>query len=238
MCSERNAAAGDRTVRALSRPWLPSRIAPAQDKRPTGAGHAGDDCSGGHDRYPDKAALIVGDATLTYAELHRLSHALAGSLAWPRHPRRLDRVAFLLPNGAEIVLCYYACFILGAIAVPLNANFPAAMIGYVLDHSEARVLISEPGLFGGIAAIRPDRRFLEAVYLVGRGDDCGAEDFGELLQAGPVLIGVRAPISRRRYSTPRAPPARRRGSSIPTAASRGPSPTRSPASASARTTRR
>ena len=139
----------------------------------------------GRERHPDQAALIVGSETVTYAELLRRSHALAGGLA-ARGIGAGHRVAFLLPNGVEIVLCYYACFILGAIAVPLNVRFPPEIIGYVLDHSEARILISEPGLCARIAAIRPERHSLEAVYLIGGGDDSGAEDFADLLRAGPA----------------------------------------------------
>src|SRR5512134_1509890 len=101
-------------------------------------------------RHHDHPALIVGDRICTYADLFRLSHALAGLLS-QRGIRAGDRIAFLLPNGLEIVLCYYACFILGAIAVPLNIRFPPELIAYVLDHSEARVVISEPELFAGIA---------------------------------------------------------------------------------------
>jgi acyl-CoA synthetase (AMP-forming)/AMP-acid ligase II len=88
-----------------------------------------------------------------------------------------------LPNGLEIVLCYYACFILGAIAVPLNIRFPSELIAYVLDHSEARVLISEPGLFAGIAPIRSERRHLDTVYLADGSAVAGVEDFDDLLRA-------------------------------------------------------
>ena len=133
-------------------------------------------------RHHDDTALIVGDRTCTYADLFRLSHALAGSLS-ERGIQAGDRIAFLLPNGLEIILCYYACFILGAIAVPLNIRFPPELIAYVLDHSEARVLISEPQLFGGIAPIRSERRHLETVYMVGGSTVTGGEDFGDLLRA-------------------------------------------------------
>ena len=88
-----------------------------------------------------------------------------------------------MPNGLEVVLCDYACFILGAIAVPLNIRFPPELIAYVLDHSEARVLISEPQLFAGIAPIRSERRHLETVYMVGGSTVAGGEDFGALLRA-------------------------------------------------------
>ena len=105
-------------------------------------------------RHHNDPALVVGDRTCTYADLLRLSHALAGPLS-ERGIHAGDRIAFLLPNGPEVVLCYYACFILGAIAVPLNIRFPPELIAYVLDHSEARVLISEPELFARIAPSDP-----------------------------------------------------------------------------------
>jgi long-chain acyl-CoA synthetase len=143
-------------------------------------------------RHHDDPALIVGDQTCTYADLFRLSHALAGSLS-ERGIQAGDRVAFLLPNGLEIILCYYACFILGAIVVPLNIRFPPELIAYVLDHSEARVLISEPQLFAGIAPIRSERRHLEAVYMVGGSTVSGVEDFGDLLRvAAAPEIGRRS----------------------------------------------
>ena len=95
---------------------------------------------------------------------------------------RLASIAFLLPNGLEVVLCYYACFILGAIAVPLNIRFPPELIAYVLDHSEARVLISEPELFARIAPIRSERRHVETIYLAGASMLTEVKDFGALLR--------------------------------------------------------
>jgi long-chain acyl-CoA synthetase len=71
---------------------------------------------------PDKVALIVEEKTYTYGELSRLTQSLASSLL-QRGIQPGDRVAFLLPNCLKIVLCYYACFKIGAIAVPLNIRF-------------------------------------------------------------------------------------------------------------------
>jgi acyl-CoA synthetase (AMP-forming)/AMP-acid ligase II len=164
-------------------------------------------------RHPDDPAVIVGDQTHTYADLFRLSHALARSLS-DRGIEAGDRIAFLLPNGLEIVLCYYACFILGAIAVPLNVRFPPQLIAYVLDHSEARVLISEPGLFAGIAPIRSERRHLDTVYLAD-GMQSGESRTSAICCAPvrpPKSTGVRVRISRLRCSTRRARPAPRRAS--------------------------
>jgi acyl-CoA synthetase (AMP-forming)/AMP-acid ligase II len=98
------------------------------------------------DKFPLKIALIFERTTYTYAELGDLAQRLAASLS-RRGIQPGDRVAFLLPNCLEIVLCYYACFKVGAIAVPLNIRFGPELLRHVIDHSGARVLISDPELF-------------------------------------------------------------------------------------------
>ena len=73
------------------------------------------------EKFPLEAALIFEDKTHTYADLLGRTQSLAASLL-ERGINPRDRVAFLLPNCVEIVLCYYACFKIGAIAVPLNGS--------------------------------------------------------------------------------------------------------------------
>ena len=80
-------------------------------------------------KFPLKVALIFEEQTYTYADLFRLTQNLAASLL-QQGIKPGDRVAFLLRNGLEIVLCYYACFKIGAIAVPLNIRFDAELLSY------------------------------------------------------------------------------------------------------------
>jgi long-chain acyl-CoA synthetase len=115
-------------------------------------------------KFPDKVALIFEQNTYTYADLYLLTQALAASLL-QRGISSGDRVAFLLPNCLEIVLSYYACFKIGAIAVPLNLRFQSELLKYALTHSGARVLISEPELFEKIEKIRPTLAGIEQYYL-------------------------------------------------------------------------
>jgi long-chain acyl-CoA synthetase len=132
---------------------------------------------------PEKVALIVKDKTYTYGELSRLTQSLAASLL-QRGIQPGDRVAFLLPNCLEIVLCYYACFKIGAIAVPLNIRFHADLLQYSLTHSGARVLISEPELFENIEKIRPVLGGIEEYYLTSPSSkSAGVRAFSELFDA-------------------------------------------------------
>jgi long-chain acyl-CoA synthetase len=71
------------------------------------------------ERAPDKRALVFGATALTYRELDQQSERIAGSLRRAGVGRG-DRVALFFGNRPELVLCYFACFKLGAIAVPLN----------------------------------------------------------------------------------------------------------------------
>src|ERR1700722_16782423 len=121
-------------------------------------------------RFPDKVALIFEQKTYTYEDLCQLTGALAASFL-QRGISPGDRVAFLLPNRLEIVLCYYACFKIGAIAVPLNIRFDAELLQYALTHSGTRLLISEPELFEKIETIRSPLPGVEQYYLTSRSSE-------------------------------------------------------------------
>ncbi|UFP92802.1 AMP-binding protein [Gloeobacter morelensis MG652769] len=98
-------------------------------------------------RLQSKTALVFGEESYTYEQLDKLVDGLATALLkW--NVQAGDRVAFLMPNCPEIVLCYYACFKIGAVAVPINIRFGADLVRYVVNHSGAQVLIAEPCLYG------------------------------------------------------------------------------------------
>jgi long-chain acyl-CoA synthetase len=133
--------------------------------------------------FPEEVALIVEEKTYTYGELSRLTQSLAASLL-QRGIQPGDRVAFLLSNCLEIVLCYYASLYIGAISVPLNIRFPPELLQYTLTHSGARLLISEPELFENIEKIRPALAGVEEYYLTSSAARfAGVLSFSELLES-------------------------------------------------------
>jgi long-chain acyl-CoA synthetase len=143
-------------------------------------------------KFPGKVALVFANQSYTYEDLSCLTQRLAASLL-QRGVNPGDRVAFLLPNCLEIALCYYACFSTGAIAVPLNIRFHPELLKYVLNHSQARVLISEPKLFGQIGELRSSLPGIEQYYLTsGAAERSGVEPFPELLKASPA--STRLPV--------------------------------------------
>ncbi|MGQ0541945.1 MAG: class I adenylate-forming enzyme family protein [Blastocatellia bacterium] len=57
---------------------------------------------------------------------------------------RGDVVSLLLPNSAEYVIAYFACWKIGAIAGPINSLLKQEEIEWVIGNSESKLILSEP----------------------------------------------------------------------------------------------
>src|SRR3712207_1110591 len=76
----------------------------------------------------------------SYAEFARAVDATARMLR-ARGVGKGDVVSLLLPNGAEYVVAYFACFKLGALAGPVNSLLKTEEMAYVVGNSGARLLL-------------------------------------------------------------------------------------------------
>jgi acyl-CoA synthetase (AMP-forming)/AMP-acid ligase II len=133
--------------------------------------------------HAERIALRFKENAWTYAELDRISDALATGL-WTRGIRAGDRVAFLLPNGFELVSLNLACIKLGAVAVPLNVRLTGAELAYVLNHCMARMCIAHASLYSALEPLDAELPFVEARFLVGADRmPANAESFDNLLAA-------------------------------------------------------
>ncbi|WP_438308521.1 acyl-CoA synthetase [Pseudomonas guariconensis] len=90
-------------------------------------------------RYP---AVIHGairrDWAQTYARCRRLASALAG-----RGIGRGDTVAVMLPNIPAMLEAHFAVPMIGAVLNTLNVRLDAEAIAFMLQHGEAKVLITD-----------------------------------------------------------------------------------------------
>jgi long-chain acyl-CoA synthetase len=101
---------------------------------------------------PNGTAFMAGDDRWDYARVAAQVKRLARGLSW-HGIRKGDRVALQLPDGPEFIITIYACFHLGAIAVPLTNTVDAVALKRLMTN----VL---PALYIGHASL-PDR--LEAI---------------------------------------------------------------------------
>jgi len=95
--------------------------------------------------YPERAALVVESATLSFRQLHERVKNIAAALAAHGFAAG-DRLALLLPNGPEYIELVYACGWLGVTAVPINTRLSSAEIDRILVDAYPRGLIRHSSL--------------------------------------------------------------------------------------------
>src|SRR4029453_10236263 len=74
-----------------------------------------------------------------------------------------DVVSLLMPNGAEYIIAYFACWKLGALAGPINSLLKADEIAYVISNSDAKALLVYFAFLPTIERVRAELRPLKAV---------------------------------------------------------------------------
>lgn len=135
---------------------------------------------------PDRPILESDGNWTTAAELERLATRLASGLQ-AMGLEEGDRVALLLPNCVETIVCYLACFRMHLVVVPIDYEYHPLQIGYALGHSSAAILVVDhervPGLEeAGVLAT------VSRVAVVGDGSAAGRHrPFAALLGADREL---------------------------------------------------
>jgi acyl-CoA synthetase (AMP-forming)/AMP-acid ligase II len=94
---------------------------------------------------PDKTAVVAGETRLTYAELDRQSSRMAARLH-ESGTRRADRVAFLLDNGSEAVVSFFAIWKAGGVACPLTPSIKPEKLAEIFRSIEPTAVIAHARL--------------------------------------------------------------------------------------------
>jgi long-chain acyl-CoA synthetase len=135
---------------------------------------------------PDKAAVVLDQFRLTYAQLEAVTNQAAESLR-AAGLERGDRVAVMLPNVPQFPIAYYGVLKAGGVVVPMNVLLKAPEVEFYLSDSEAKFLIAwedfaEEALKGAkglglttYVALRPGQEALPE----------GTRSFAELMEGSP-----------------------------------------------------
>ena len=113
---------------------------------------------------PDKTLLFseADGRRFTYAEFNRSVDATARMLA-SHTIRKGDVVSLLMPNSAEYIIAYFACWRLGALAGPVNSLLKAHEIEFVMNNSEAKVMLVHSEFRERVENIRGELPYLKSV---------------------------------------------------------------------------
>ena len=94
---------------------------------------------------PEKTALICEDDVYSYKKLNMLSANIAGSLI-KIGVKKGDRVALYLPNIPEFAISYIGIQKIGAISVSINSQNKMKAVEYILQNSDAKIIITTDSL--------------------------------------------------------------------------------------------
>ena len=92
--------------------------------------------------YPGRTAVIHGQRRYTWLETFTRARRLASALT-DHGIGEGDTVAVMLNNTPEMVECHFGVPVTGAVLNTLNTRLDAETIAFMLEHGEARVLITD-----------------------------------------------------------------------------------------------
>src|SRR3981081_947782 len=95
---------------------------------------------------PESPAFVFRDEVWTYQQLAAEADGLALGLV-ARGVKPGDRVALHMMNRPEMIVAYYACFKLGAIAAPLRTAFTFAELAPMLQRLKPAHHIRQVNLY-------------------------------------------------------------------------------------------
>jgi fatty-acyl-CoA synthase len=92
--------------------------------------------------YPERPAMIHGAVRRTWAETFERCRRLASALE-KRGIQKGDTVAIMSPNTPAMFEAHFGVPVTGAVLNALNYRLDAANLAFILDHGEAKVLLTD-----------------------------------------------------------------------------------------------
>ena len=115
------------------------------------------------------------------AEANRLAHALLALGA-----ERGDRIAWCGPNSLEVITIFHASRKVGLTSVPVSYRFNAAEMQYVIDNSDATLVVVDAEQAPLVASVRDELPKVRAVLVYGGDVPAGCERWNDVVAAQPA----------------------------------------------------
>ncbi len=147
----------------------------------------------GAKRYPDRIALVFGDATMSYHQLDAAANRLAAHLA-EYGVVAGDRVALLAENCIEYPVAVFAVLKLGAVLVPLNFRYRPDEVAFVVNDATPRCMLFGRG-YESLAAqaatgFKAPVRMMELEAAVGNPAEAAAPCNAPALNVDPATAAM------------------------------------------------
>jgi acyl-CoA synthetase (AMP-forming)/AMP-acid ligase II len=123
--------------------------------------------------FLERAAIVHGNRTavvdepaaagslgrLTYADLYRRARGMAAALE-DLGVERGGKVAIVSPNSAKFLISFFGVSGFGRVLVPINFRLNAGEVGYIVEHSQAEVLLVDPEVDAALAGVDVKERII------------------------------------------------------------------------------
>lgn len=147
---------------------------------------------------PDRVAVVLGEdgSSLTYGELDQRATRLANALA--EHGVGVgDRVAVLMENHLDYIVCYHGVGRASAIFVPVVTQSKLPEIEYFVQHSEPVLLIVDSERYEvvrqAIASGHPAFASLRTIWLAGDGERADLRRLDSVLTGASSALPANPP---------------------------------------------
>ncbi len=143
------------------------------------------------ERRPDRTVVTFRGRDISYGELAARVEAAAAALREAGIGRG-DVVALLLQNCPQYLEAILAANRLGAIFLPLNYRLAPDEWRYILDHSGAKLLLTEAEFHEAIASVRPELPGVESLWSLDADAPAGWRAYEDALEAA---AGATVPLA-------------------------------------------
>ncbi|GLI93781.1 acyl-CoA synthetase [Methylocystis echinoides] len=139
--------------------------------------------------FPDRTAIVHGGLRRSYRDFYARSRRLASALE-KGGIKRGETVSVMLANTPAMLECHYGAPMMGAVLNTLNTRLDAAILGFTLDHAEAKALIVDrefSGLIREALALCKSRPLIidyDDPEYKGPGERLGSIDYEDFLLGG------------------------------------------------------
>jgi len=139
--------------------------------------------------FPNHPAIVHGRSTTSYAEFYARARRLASALS-RCGIKKGDTVSVMLPNTPPMLEAHYGVPMTGAVLNALNTRLDAAALAFMLDHGEAKILITDREFAGTIketlklAKVKPLVVDVDDLEFPQTGERLGKIDYEDFLAGG------------------------------------------------------
>jgi len=113
----------------------------------------------------DKILLLHEDLKVTYKEMNETANRVANSF-FSLGIEKGDKVCMVMTNSVEFHYVRFALAKIGAVMVPINVALKGDLLRYIIDNSDASVIVADSDLVDRILFIQEEIKKVKSIILV------------------------------------------------------------------------